>query len=65
MTLDELRDSGAVVITLTDAAELLSVDRRTAARAAADGQLPCVRIGRRVLVIREGLLALLDAGRPT
>ncbi|MDP8932029.1 MAG: helix-turn-helix domain-containing protein [Actinomycetota bacterium] len=58
-------------ISLEQAGELLGVSRRTAYRAAARGQIPTIRIGRRWFVPTARLLDLLglspedvDFGRP-
>jgi len=59
-TLDEIRASTATILTITDVAALLDVDERTVRRACEDGQLPSVRVGRRILIPREQLLAVLD-----
>lgn len=59
MTLDEVRGMQSAVLTMADVAALLNVDERTARRACEDGQLPCIHVGRRVLIPREPLLALL------
>jgi len=61
MTLDDLRASHAAVITVAATADLLGVDERTVARGIAAGDLPCVQVGRRRLIPREPLLALLTA----
>ena len=45
--------------TIEESAELLGLGRGTAYRAARAGELPVVRIGRRLLVPRHALLALL------
>lgn len=55
-----LRSSAAATVTRADVAELLDVDERTVTRAVDAGQLPSLRIGRRVLIPRVPLLALLD-----
>lgn len=61
MTLEELRTSTKVALTITDVARTLEVDERTVRRACTDGQLPCIQVGRRLLVPREKLLLLLSA----
>lgn len=61
LTLEEARRSPRATLTIREAAALLSVDPRTVSSAAAAGEIPCVRIGRRVLIPREPLLALLTA----
>lgn len=61
MTLEELKQSSRAVITVTDVAAVLEVDERTVRRACLDAQLPCVRVGKRLLVPREKFLALICA----
>lgn len=60
MNLADLRASAAAVVTITDVAALLDVDERTVSRALDLGQLPCLQVGRRRLIPREQLLALLS-----
>jgi excisionase family DNA binding protein len=57
-----LRDLPAT-ITVTDAADILGISRRSAYRAAAAGQIPVIKIGRRLLVPTARLLTLL--GHPS
>lgn len=52
-------DSVPTVISVDDASGLLGVSRRTAYRAAARGQIPTLRIGRRVFVPTRPLLEML------
>jgi excisionase family DNA binding protein len=47
------------VLTVEQAAEILKVSRSAAYRAAQDGSIPTIRIGRTVRVPTAGLLALL------
>ena len=47
-------------VSVTEAARLLGLSRRSAYRAAAAGELPTVRIGGRILVPVHRLLELLD-----
>lgn len=58
--LEWLRASAAATVTRADVAALLDVDERTVTRAVDAGQLPSLRIGRRVLIPRVPLLALLE-----
>ena len=51
-------------ISVEEAGELLGISRRSAYRAAARGQLPTLRIGRRLLVPTQRLLDLLGLERP-
>lgn len=61
MNLDDLRSSEAAVITVAEAASVLDVDVRTISRAVQNGELPALRLGRRVLIPRLELLARLGA----
>lgn len=49
--------------TVDEAAELLGIARHTAFQAAARGEIPTIRIGRRLLVPRHRLERLLDGDR--
>ena len=49
-------------ITVEQAGQLLGVSRRSAYRAAAAGEIPTIRLGRRLLVPTQRLLALLGIG---
>lgn len=62
--LEWLRSSTAATVTRADVAAVLDVDERTVTRAVDAGQIPCLRVGRRVLIPRLPLLALLE-GSPT
>jgi excisionase family DNA binding protein len=57
--LEELRISRAAVVTVAQAAGVFGVDVRTVARAIENGELPALRLGRRVLIPRLPLLAAL------
>ena len=59
MDLQELRVSRSAVVTVAEAASVLGVDVRTVSRAIENGELPALRLGRRVLVPRLPLLAAL------
>lgn len=59
-TLRWLRESDLVALTRAEVADLLGVDPRTVTRAIEDGQLPSIRLGRRVLIPRAPLLAKLE-----
>ena len=56
-------DSGPV-LTVEEAAAYLRISRGLAFAAVRDGSLPCVRIGRRILIPRRQLEALLDGTPP-
>jgi len=62
MTLTQARMSEAAALTRAEAAEILQVDPRTVGRAIEAGEIPSIRLGRRVLVPRERFIALLDGG---
>ena len=49
-----------LTLTVTEAAELLGISRGTAYECVRTGEIPSVNFGRRVLVPRRRLLALLD-----
>ena len=59
MDLEELRISRAAVVTVAQAAAVFGVDVRTVTRAIQHGELPALRLGRRVLIPRLPLLAAL------
>ena len=59
MDLEELRISRAAVVTIAQAAAVFGVDVRTVTRAIENGELPALRLGRRVLIPRLPLLAAL------
>ena len=52
------------MMTVDEAAAYLRISRGLAFAAVRDGTLPSVRIGRRILVPRRQLEALLDGGPP-
>jgi excisionase family DNA binding protein len=49
-------------ITLDRTARVLNVSRASAYQAAAKGEIPTIRIGRRLLVPTAALLRMLDGG---
>lgn len=51
-----------LVLTVAEAAELLGISRAFAYELVARGELPSIRLGRRVVVPRVQLLALVEAG---
>ena len=57
MNLEDLRVSRSAVVTLAQAASVFGVDVRTVTRAIENGDLPALRLGRRVLIPRLPLLA--------
>jgi excisionase family DNA binding protein len=57
---DELASTQKLVLSVTEAAEILGISRDLAYDLTARGELPSLRLGRRILVPRRALLALLD-----
>jgi len=57
--LEDLRTSRDAVVTVAQAAAVFGVDVRTVTRAIESGELPALRLGRRVLIPRLSLLAAL------
>lgn len=49
---EELRTSDRIALTPTEVARLLGVDRRTVSRAIEDGDLPGVRVRRKLFIPR-------------
>ena len=58
------RSRHRLVYTVTEAGELLGLGRSTAYDLAARGELPTVRLGRRLMVTRPALTALLGFEPP-
>jgi len=52
------------VLTADDVAEILRVDRKTVYEFAGRGEIPCRRLGRRILFYRPALMAWLNDARP-
>ena len=55
---------GGPVLTVQEAATYLRISRGLAFAAVRDGSLPCLRIGRRILIPRRQLEAMLDGTAP-
>lgn len=62
-TLEDARQSNAAALTRTQVAEILEVDPRTITGAIANGELPSIHIGRRVLIPRQRFLEMFAAGQ--
>lgn len=56
---------GGPVLTVQEAAAYPRISRGLAFAAVRDGSLPCVRIGRRILIPRRQLEAVLDGTAPS
>lgn len=61
MTLEELLSLQTATITREEAASLLNVDPRTVSKGISLGVIPCIKIDRKALVLREPLVRLLTA----
>jgi len=57
-------DNDDLVMSVEAAAKALHISRNLAYEAARDGRLPCIRIGRRLLISRRALEALLANPQP-
>ena len=59
--LDWLRNLKRATVTRTEVATLYGVDPRTITAAIAQGTVPAIKLGRRIVIPREPLLAILTA----
>lgn len=59
--LADAREATKAALSVTEVASILELDRRTVSAAARSGELPSVRIGRRVLIPRESFITFMDA----
>jgi excisionase family DNA binding protein len=57
---DAMSDDGRLVLTVTEAARTLGISRALAYELIARGELPALRLGRRLVVPRRALEALVD-----
>jgi excisionase family DNA binding protein len=55
----------ALTVSVEHAARLIGVSRGTAYRMVRDGELPAIRVGRRVLVLKKPLMQMLGAEEDT
>lgn len=65
MTLDELKASTSATVSMAAVASLLEVDERTVSHACDVGDIPVMKVGRRRLIPRERLLAMLTVETPS
>jgi excisionase family DNA binding protein len=63
MTINELRKSGRGTISVDEAAALLGIGRNGAFQAVHRGELPVLKLGKRLLVPVEPLLRMLEGDR--
>ena len=59
-TLADLKDSSALTITRKQAAAALEVDPRTVTAGIESGNIPSIKLGRRVLIPRQKFLKLFE-----
>jgi excisionase family DNA binding protein len=57
--------SDRLVLTVAEAGELLGISRAFAYELAARGDLPVIRLGRRIMVPKVALLRLVEFGDPS
>lgn len=62
--LNKSRGADPLVLTVDEVAKVLRVSRQTAYEAVRRGELPTLRMGRRILVPRAALLKLLGLEEP-
>ncbi|PPF84052.1 DNA-binding protein [Pseudoclavibacter sp. RFBJ3] len=60
LTLDDVRRSTTAALSRREVAQVLGVDPRTVTAGIADGTIPSLKLGRRVLIPRERFLALIE-----
>lgn len=60
ITLSELRSSDDPTITIGQAASAMKCDPRTISVGIKEGNIPAIRIGRRLVIPREKFLALFE-----
>ena len=56
--MDDLTDSA--VLTVDETAKKLRISRNSAYKAIAEGQIPAIRVGKRILVLRKPLNKILE-----
>ena len=62
LTLEKIRAMSSPTITRLHAAEALGCDPRTVTAGIEEGNIPAIRLGRRVVIPREKFLALFEVG---
>lgn len=58
--LEEIRASNSYTITRLEAAAVLGVDPRTVTQGIKEGNIPAIKLGRRVVIPREKFLKLFE-----
>lgn len=54
-----------LTLTVEEAAQVLGISRAFAYESVAKGEIPCIRIGKRILIPKVALEKMLDGGLPT
>lgn len=65
ITLEDVRRSTTAALSRREVADVLGVDPRTVTAGIADGTIPSLKLGRRVLIPRERFLALIEGAEAT
>jgi excisionase family DNA binding protein len=60
MTKEHHKDE-AITLSVEHAARLIGISRTTAYRMVQSGELPAVKVGRRVLILKKPLMEMLEA----
>lgn len=60
-----MQDDDRLVLTVTEAAKALGISRALAYELVARGELPALRLGRRLVIPRRALEALVNGVTPT
>ena len=64
MTKEHHKDE-AMTLSVEHASRLIGISRTTAYRMVQSGELPAVRVGRRVLILKKPLMEMLEAEEHT
>jgi excisionase family DNA binding protein len=59
-----MKKKSAATISIDEAAEVLGVSRGSAYKAAHAGELPIIKIGKRLLILRDKFEEMLDGPQP-
>ncbi len=61
LSIADIQSMDTVAITVTQGARAMGMDRRTVSAGIEEGTIPCVRVGRRLMIPRLPFLALFGA----
>lgn len=62
MSFQDLMDSKEPVISRADAASALKCDPRLISRGISENKIPHIKLGRRVMILREPFIAIFQSG---